>query len=94
MKPPTTPDLSLVRLPDALLHVACAGPAGGPLTILLHGFPEFWFGWRHQIDALAAAGLRVLAPDQRGYNLSSKPRDLAAYHLDRVADDVLALADL
>jgi epoxide hydrolase 4 len=87
------PSLSLVRLSDVTLNVASAGPVDGPLTILLHGFPEFWFGWRHQIDALARAGLHVVAPDQRGYNLSSKPDGVAAYHLDRVADDVVALAD-
>ncbi|MBX9931615.1 MAG: alpha/beta hydrolase [Methylobacterium sp.] len=87
------PDLSLVRLPEVTLHVAEAGPKDGPLTILLHGFPEFWFGWRHQIGALSDAGLRVVAPDQRGYNLSGKPRGIAAYRLDRVADDVVALAE-
>jgi pimeloyl-ACP methyl ester carboxylesterase len=52
------------------LHYVEAGD--GPLIVLLHGFPEFWFGWRHQIPALAAAGFRVVAPDMRGYNLSSK----------------------
>jgi pimeloyl-ACP methyl ester carboxylesterase len=87
------PSLSFVRLPEVTLDVASAGPRDGPLTILLHGFPEFWFGWRHQIDALARAGLHVVAPDQRGYNLSSKPTDIASYHLDRVANDVIALAD-
>ncbi|AWN40719.1 alpha/beta fold hydrolase [Methylobacterium durans] len=87
------PNLSLVRLPNVSLNVASAGPKEGPLTVLLHGFPEFWFGWRHQIDALAQAGLHVVAPDQRGYNLSSKPESISAYQLDRVADDILALAD-
>jgi len=75
------------------LHVAEAGPESGPLVILLHGFPEFWFGWRHQIDALAAAGYRVVAPDQRGYNLSDKPAGVAAYDLDPLASDIVALAD-
>ena len=75
------------------LHLAAAGPPDGPLVILLHGFPEFWYGWRHQIGPLAAAGLRILAPDQRGYNLSDKPAGIAAYTLDRLADDVLGLAD-
>ncbi len=75
------------------LHAALAGPTEGPLVVLLHGFPEFWYGWRHQIGALAAAGLRVVAPDQRGYNLSGKPTGTGAYALDRLADDVLALAD-
>lgn len=73
------------------LHAVTAGPAKGPLVILLHGFPEFWYGWRHQIDALAAAGFRVLAPDQRGYNLSDKPKRLGAYRLDELAQDVLGL---
>jgi pimeloyl-ACP methyl ester carboxylesterase len=75
------------------LHVAEAGPADGPLVILLHGFPEFWFGWRAQIPALAAAGFRVIAPDQRGYNLSDKPAGAAAYRLDLLARDVFGLAD-
>ena len=75
------------------LHTVLTGPADGPLVILLHGFPEFWYGWRHQLAPLAAAGLRVAAPDQRGYNLSDKPAGIAAYRLDVLADDVLALAD-
>ncbi|MGO8921286.1 MAG: alpha/beta fold hydrolase [Stellaceae bacterium] len=75
------------------LHLAEAGPADGPLVFLLHGFPEFWYGWRHQLGPLAAAGFRILAPDQRGYNLSDKPRDVGAYDLDRATADVLALAD-
>ena len=75
------------------LHVAEAGPADGPLVILLHGFPEFWFGWREQIAPLAEAGFRVVAPDQRGYNLSSKPNGVAAYRLNLLADDIFALAE-
>ncbi len=82
-----------IALPELGLHVAEAGPEAGAPTILLHGFPEFWYGWRHQIGPLAAAGLRVVAPDQRGYGRSDKPADLAAYHLDRLAGDVIALAD-
>jgi len=74
------------------LNVAEAGPEGGPLVILLHGFPEFWFGWRYQIGALASAGYRVVVPDQRGYNLSDKPEGIESYDLDRLADDVVALA--
>jgi epoxide hydrolase 4 len=74
------------------LNVAEAGRDDGPLVILLHGFPEFWFGWRHQIGALAAAGYRVVAPDQRGYNLSDKPKGIANYDVDVLADDVIALA--
>ena len=48
------------------LHAVAAGPADGPLVVLLHGFPEFWYGWRHQIAPLATSGRRVVAPDQRG----------------------------
>lgn len=80
-------------LPGIRLHLAEAGPADGAPTLLLHGFPEFWFGWRHQIGPLAASGLRLLVPDQRGYNLSGKPEGIAPYHLDRLAADVVALAD-
>jgi epoxide hydrolase 4 len=76
------------------LDTVAAGPRDGPLVILLHGFPEFSYGWRRQTPALAAAGLRVAAPDQRGYNRSDKPAGIAAYTLDTLADDVLGLADV
>ncbi|MGU3325564.1 alpha/beta fold hydrolase [Methylobacterium mesophilicum] len=85
--------LRRIDLPEVPLNVAEAGPQGGPPTILLHGFPEFWYGWRHQIGALSEAGLRLVVPDQRGYGLSDKPHGIAAYHLDRLAGDVIALAD-
>lgn len=75
------------------LHVAQAGPADGPPLILLHGFPEYWGGWAKQIPALAAVGYRVWAPDQRGYNLSSKPAGVRAYDIDQLARDVLGLMD-
>lgn len=82
-----------VTVGDIRLHVTEAGPEGGPPVVLLHGFPEFWYGWRHQIPALAAAGYRVIAPDQRGYNLSDKPPRVADYSIDRLAADVVALID-
>lgn len=75
------------------LHTVEAGPEGGPLVVLLHGFPEFWYGWRHQIEPLAAAGFHVVVPDQRGYNLSDKPRPVSAYTLDKLALDVVGLID-
>lgn len=73
------------------LHCAEAGPESGPLVLLLHGFPEHWWGWRKQIPALAEAGFRVVAPDQRGYNLSDKPQGVRLYALDALAADVVAL---
>ncbi|QDK80959.1 alpha/beta hydrolase [Spirosoma sp. KCTC 42546] len=79
--------------PPVRLHVVQAGPIDGPLIILLHGFPEFWYGWRKQIDALAEAGFRVWAPDQRGYNISDKPTGIAAYSLDSLVADVIGLID-
>ena len=63
----------------------------GPLLVLLHGFPEFWYAWRRQLHALAAAGFRVVAPDMRGYNLSEKPEGVAAYSVQKLAGDVAAL---
>ena len=75
------------------LHAVAAGPLDGPVLLLLHGFPEFWVSWRKQIEPLAAAGFRVLVPDQRGYNTSSKPRGVASYALIHLTSDVLAIAD-
>ena len=75
------------------LHAVAAGPSDGPVIVLLHGFPEFWYSWHHQIEPLAAAGFRVIVPDQRGYNSSSKPRGAAFYALSHLISDVLAIAD-
>ena len=75
------------------LHVVMAGPKDGQPVFLLHGFPEFWYGWRAQIEPLAKAGHRVVVPDQRGYNLSDKPKGVKAYKLDNLADDILGLMD-
>jgi pimeloyl-ACP methyl ester carboxylesterase len=75
------------------LHVAEAGPVDGPIVFLLHGFPEFWYAWRNQIATLTGNGFRVIAPDQRGYNLSDKPPGIASYDLDQLAADVVGLAD-
>jgi pimeloyl-ACP methyl ester carboxylesterase len=74
---------------DQRLHYVETGD--GPLIVLLHGFPEFWYGWREQIRPLAAAGFRVVAPDLRGYNLSSKPDGVAAYAGDLLAADIRGL---
>lgn len=75
------------------LHAVAAGPHDGPLVILLHGFPEFWYSWRKQIGPLAEAGFRVVALDQRGYNVSSKPREIADYAVGNLVADVIAIAD-
>ena len=74
---------------DVELHYVEAGD--GPLVVLLHGFPEFWYGWRQQIAPLVKAGFRVVAPDLRGYNLSSKPDGFADYTADKPADDIRGL---
>jgi pimeloyl-ACP methyl ester carboxylesterase len=76
-----------------MLHVAEAGSTDGRLVVLLHGFPEFWYGWRHQIDAFVNAGYRVVIPDQRGYNQSDRPKGRAAYDLELLAKDILGLVE-
>lgn len=73
------------------LHYVEQRPEGGgepPLVVLLHGFPEFWWSWREQIPALAAAGYWVVAPDLRGYNLSDKPPEVADYAIGRLVEDL------
>jgi pimeloyl-ACP methyl ester carboxylesterase len=71
------------------LHYVEAG--SGPLVILLHGFPEFWYSWRHQIGPLAEAGYHVVAPDMRGYNLSDRPQSWRSYDARLLADDIAGL---
>jgi epoxide hydrolase 4 len=75
------------------LHVVQAGPKSGVPVILLHGFPEYWYGFRRQIPALVDAGCRVIVPDQRGYNLSGKPEGVKAYRMDELVRDVIGLID-
>ncbi len=93
---PTTPSVPVVShvhvdVGELRLHCAVAGPESGPLVVLLHGFPEFWWSWRHQIPALAAAGYRVVAPDMRGYNLSDQPFGIEAYRIEKLVGDVAGL---
>jgi pimeloyl-ACP methyl ester carboxylesterase len=71
------------------LHYVEAGT--GPLVLLLHGFPEFWYAWRWQIPALAAAGFHVLAPDLRGYNRSEKPAGIRSYRMEVLMEDIAGL---
>jgi pimeloyl-ACP methyl ester carboxylesterase len=89
MDSPQVPSQRYASINGVWLHYVEAG--SGPLVILLHGFPEFWYSWRHQIAGLSAAGFRVLAPDLRGYNLSAKPAGVASYRLELLAGDVLGL---
>lgn len=77
---------------DVELHVLEAGTEG-PVVLLAHGFPELAWSWRHQVPALAAAGYRVLAPDQRGYGRSSRPEAIADYDIVHLTDDLLGLLD-
>jgi len=75
------------------IALAVVDEGDGPPVILLHGFPELAYSWRHQIPALAEAGFRAIAPDQRGYGGSSKPGGIEPYGLQHLVDDVLGLAD-
>ncbi|MFJ2177517.1 alpha/beta fold hydrolase [Streptomyces sp. NPDC087851] len=87
--PTAHPDVKhrLVEVPGGRIHVAEQGT--GPLVLLVHGFPESWYSWRHQLPALAAAGYRAVAVDVRGYGRSSKPAEVAAYRmLAHVSDNV------
>jgi pimeloyl-ACP methyl ester carboxylesterase len=96
--PDDRPDATSVLLPGpwthrdisangVLLHAAEAG--SGPLVLLLHGFPQFWWAWRAQLTGLAAAGFRAVAPDLRGYGASDKPP--RGYDLPTLSADVAAL---
>ncbi len=78
---------------EVTLNAVAEGPKNGSVVLLLHGFPEFWYGWHKQIEPLAAAGFRVIVPDQRGYNKSSKPSGVRCYALTELVSDVIAIAD-
>lgn len=83
-----------VSTPDGTqLYLEEEGEAGRPVVVLLHGFPELGFSWRHQVPVLRDAGYRVLVPDLRGFGRSDAPEDVEAYATDVLAADVLALLD-
>jgi pimeloyl-ACP methyl ester carboxylesterase len=81
----------MIDVGDVKLH--CVEAGAGPLVVLLHGFPEFWYSWRYQIPALAKAGFHVLVPDMRGYNLSGKPAGVENYAIDKLTGDVARLIE-
>ncbi len=88
------PTPTLIDLPgrdDISLSVHEQG--SGPAVLLCHGFPDLAYGWRHQLPALAAAGYRAIAPDQRGYGASSRPHAVEAYGMTELAGDLVALLD-
>jgi pimeloyl-ACP methyl ester carboxylesterase len=80
-----------VQVGSLSMHIAEAGE--GPLVLLLHGFPESWYSWRHQLTALAAAGYHAVAPDQRGYCQTTAPASAAEYTILHLTGDVIALMD-
>jgi pimeloyl-ACP methyl ester carboxylesterase len=83
----------MLRMNGIDFHIVEAGERGAPLVLLLHGFSEFWWAWRKQLTPLAQAGFHVVAPDLRGFNLSSAPQEVSAYALDALAADIVALSD-
>ncbi|MFD1643984.1 alpha/beta fold hydrolase [Halohasta litorea] len=98
---PTSTDASLLTNCDVestyreingvQLHVVAAGDPEGPLVVLLHGHPDFWYGWRDQIPSLVDAGFRLVVPDQRGCNLSDAPDRIDAYRQSELCADVREL---
>ncbi|MBT4091872.1 MAG: alpha/beta fold hydrolase, partial [Deltaproteobacteria bacterium] len=73
------------------MHIAEQG--AGPLVILCHGFPEIWYSWKHQIPAIAKAGFRVVAPDQRGYGQTDAPEAIEDYDMFKLTADMVGLVE-
>lgn len=91
---PDMPDVRFARINGIRMGYYDAGPADDPLPIVLcHGWPELAYSWRHQIRGLAAAGCRVIAPDQRGYGETDRPEPVEAYDMEHLTGDLVALLD-
>jgi len=84
-------EIHTVELENVTLSVTSEG--SGPLVVLLHGFPDVGYTWRHQISALTEAGFRVIAPDMRGYGWSDTPKSVEAYNIMELVGDVIGLLD-
>jgi pimeloyl-ACP methyl ester carboxylesterase len=76
------------------IHLNIAEQGQGPLVLFCHGFPESWYSWRHQIDALAAAGFHAVAPDMRGYGKSDRPEAIDQYTMFHLIGDLVGLLDV
>ena len=83
--PIESPELRMVDVGDVTLQVACQGK--GPTIVLLHGFPEFWYSWKKTMNELAGS-YRLIVPDQRGYNISDKPSEIASYESATLVSDI------
>ena len=90
------PEFRTIHTGSLNLRAAIEGPAtaGAPLVIFVHGFPESWYSWRHQLGPVAAAGFTACAIDVRGYGGSDKPHDIASYTLEAIAADLVGVADV
>ena len=87
----TEPTLRIIEANGIKIRIAEMGK--GPLVVLLHGFPESWYSWRHQLPALAKAGYRAVAPDLRGYGKSDKPQAVEDYDIRHLAADAVGVLD-
>jgi pimeloyl-ACP methyl ester carboxylesterase len=85
------PTMRFIEANGIRLRIAEMG--SGPLVILVHGWPESWYSWRHQLPALAAAGFRAVAPDMRGYGKSDKPQPVESYDIQHVTADIVGIVD-
>ncbi|CAH1797220.1 unnamed protein product [Owenia fusiformis] len=79
-----------VQLEDVKLHYVASGPEDGPLMVFVHGFPEFWYSWRHQIREFQSK-YRVVSIDMRGYGESEKPSNVSDYNINKLASDIAQL---
>jgi pimeloyl-ACP methyl ester carboxylesterase len=85
-------DFRLLSLPDVRLRAAIEG--SGPLVVMVHGFPESWFSWRHQMKPIAEAGFTACAIDVRGYGGSDRPTEVADYAMERMVSDVAGVIEV
>ncbi len=87
------PEPTMIKTNGIDMAVYEAGPKDGVPVVMCHGFPELAYSWRHQIPALAAAGFRAIAPDQRGYGRSSRPANVEDYDITHLTGDLAGMLD-
>jgi pimeloyl-ACP methyl ester carboxylesterase len=85
------PDFRFAELGD--IRIRCAVEGSGPLVVMVHGFPESWFSWRHQLGPVALAGFTACAIDVRGYGGSGKPTAVADYDMQHMIGDICGVIE-